>query len=101
MYSRPSSPNGLPVDRGIAIEEASLMAGLFGGLVRLNAWAAQIIRFIALLGVVIAGVVVIVLGGRGESFSLRHTLLLLLVLALFSCLLVSIALLVMSSLGAS
>ncbi len=74
------------------------MAGLFGGLVRLNAWAAQIIRFIALLGVVIAGVVVIVLGG---SFSLRHTLLLLLVLALFSCLLVSITLLVMSSLGAS
>jgi len=86
------------VDRGIAIEEASLVAGLFGGLVRLNAWAAQIIRFIALLGVVIAGVVVIVLGG---SFSLRHTLLLLLVLALFSCLLVSITLLVMSSLGAS
>jgi hypothetical protein len=77
------------------------MAGLFGGLVRMNAWAVQIIRFIALLGVVIAGVVVIVLGGRGESFSLRHTFLLLLVLALFSCLLVSIALLVMSSRGTS
>jgi len=77
------------------------MARLFGGLVRLNAWAAQSIRFIALLGVVIAGVVVIVLGGRGESFRLRQTLLLLLVLALCSCLLVSIALLVMSSRGAS
>jgi len=85
----------------VAIEKASLVAGLFGGLVRLNALAAQIIRFIALLGVIIAGVVVIVLGGRGESSSLWHTLLLLLVLALLACLLVWIALLVMSSLGAS
>ena len=85
----------------MAIEKASLVAGLFGGLVRLNALAAQIIRFIALLGVIIAGVVVIVLGGRGESSRLWHTLLLLLVLALLACLLVWIALLVMSSLGAS
>jgi hypothetical protein len=85
----------------VAIEKASLVAGLFGGLVRLNALAAQIIRFIALLGVIIAGVVVIVLGGRGESSNLWHTLLLLLVLALLACLLVWIALLVMSSLGAS
>jgi len=85
----------------VAIEKASLVAGLFGGLVRLNALAAQIIRFIALLGVIIAGVVVIVLGGRGESSRLWHTLLLLLVLALLACLLVWIALLVMSSLGAS
>lgn len=85
----------------MAIEKASLVAGLFGGLVRLNALAAQIIRFIALLGVIIAGVVVIVLGGRGESSGLWHTLLLLLVLALLACLLVWIALLVMSSLGTS
>jgi len=85
----------------VAIEKASLVAGLFGGLVRLNALAAQIIRFIALLGVIIAGVVVIVLGGRGESSGLWHALLLLLVLALLACLLVWIALLVMSSLGAS
>lgn len=85
----------------MAIEKASLVAGLFGGLVRLNALAAQIIRFIALLGVIIAGVVVIVLGGRGESSRLWHTLLLLLVLALLACLLVWIALLVMSSLGTS
>jgi hypothetical protein len=94
--SRPSSPKGLPVDRGIATEEALAMGRVYGGVVRLT----QIGRFIALFGVVIAGVFIVLGGGREECFSVRHTVWLLLVLVLVSLLLVAITLLVMSG-GAS
>ena len=73
------------------------MERVYGSLVRLT----QIGRFIALFGVVIAGVFIVLGGGREEYFSLRHTVWLLLVFVLVSLLLVAITLLVMSSRGAS